>query len=54
VTDTVIVSGRVRLVDSSRLHPEIGSVLPWDRTPEVIEDIRNRRLRGNAVLTVSN
>jgi NADPH:quinone reductase-like Zn-dependent oxidoreductase len=43
----------VRLVRDGRLHPEIGSVLPWDRTADVIGDIRGRRVRGNAVLTLS-
>jgi NADPH:quinone reductase-like Zn-dependent oxidoreductase len=42
----------VRLVREQRLHPELGSVQPWDRTAQVIDDIRGRRLRGNAVLTV--
>ncbi len=53
-TDSADLATLVRLVAAGRLHPEIGSVLPWDRTAEVIEDIRNRRLRGNAVLTLSN
>lgn len=43
----------VRLTADGRLHPEIGALLPWDRTPEVIDAIRQRRLRGNAVLTLS-
>ncbi|MFI6947012.1 zinc-binding dehydrogenase [Streptomyces sp. NPDC050422] len=42
----------VRLVAGGRLHPEIGSVRDWSRTAEVIADIRGRRVRGNAVLTV--
>ncbi|MFD8693053.1 zinc-binding dehydrogenase [Streptomyces sp. NPDC059651] len=42
----------VRLVAGGRLHPEIGSVRDWSRTAEVIGDIRGRRVRGNAVLTV--
>jgi NADPH:quinone reductase len=42
----------VRLTAEGRLHPEIGALLPWDRTPGVIDDIRQRRLRGNAVLTL--
>jgi NADPH:quinone reductase len=43
----------VRLAADGRLHPEIGALLPWDRTPEVIDAIRRRRLRGNAVLTLN-
>jgi NADPH:quinone reductase-like Zn-dependent oxidoreductase len=43
----------VRLTATGRLHPEIGTLLPWQHTPGVIEAIRGRRLRGNAVLTLS-
>ncbi|MEV5277402.1 zinc-binding dehydrogenase [Streptomyces sp. NPDC051994] len=43
----------VRLVATGRLHPEIGSVRDWSRTAEVIADLRARKVRGNAVLTVS-
>ncbi|MGK4580535.1 zinc-binding dehydrogenase [Kitasatospora sp. HPMI-4] len=42
----------VRLVAGGRLHPEIGSVRDWSRTADVIADLRGRRVRGNAVLTV--
>jgi NADPH:quinone reductase-like Zn-dependent oxidoreductase len=44
----------VRLVDSGRLHPELGVVRPWTQTPSVIRDLRGRRIRGNAVLTLSD
>jgi NADPH2:quinone reductase len=43
----------VRLAAAGRLHPEIGALLPWERTPDVIDAIRQRRLRGNAVLTIN-
>jgi NADPH2:quinone reductase len=43
----------VRLVATDRLHPEIGTSLTWDHTGRVIDDIRGRRLRGNAVLTLT-
>jgi NADPH:quinone reductase len=43
----------VRLTAAGRLHPEIGALLPWERTPDVIDAIRQRRLRGNAVLTLN-
>lgn len=43
----------VRLTATGRLHPEIGTLLPWEHTPDVIDAIRQRRLRGNAVLTLS-
>ncbi|MEE4546609.1 zinc-binding dehydrogenase [Streptomyces sp. V4-01] len=42
----------VRLVAAGRLHPEIGTVRDWARTADVIADLRGRRVRGNAVLTV--
>ncbi len=43
----------VRLTATGRLHPEIGTLLPWEHTPGVIDAIRQRQLRGNAVLTLS-
>jgi NADPH:quinone reductase-like Zn-dependent oxidoreductase len=43
----------VRLVATGRLHPEIGCVLPWEHTPGIITDLRQRRLRGKAVLTLT-
>jgi NADPH:quinone reductase len=43
----------VRLVAGGRLHPEIGTRLPWEHTAQVIDDLRGRRLRGNAVLTLA-
>lgn len=43
----------VRLTADGRLHPEIGTLLPWERTPDVIDAIRERRLRGNAVPTLN-
>lgn len=42
----------VDLVAAGRLHPEIGSVRTWTETAAVIEDLRGRRIQGNAVLTV--
>jgi NADPH:quinone reductase-like Zn-dependent oxidoreductase len=43
----------VRLVAAGRLHPEIGVLEDWRRTPDVLTAILERRVRGNAVLTVS-
>jgi NADPH:quinone reductase-like Zn-dependent oxidoreductase len=42
----------VRLVATGRLHPEIGAALPWEHTGRILDDLRGRRLRGNAVLTL--
>ncbi|MFF4181867.1 zinc-binding dehydrogenase [Streptomyces sp. NPDC001691] len=55
VSDTTYggdLAALVRLVETGRLHPEIGSVRDWSRTAEVIADLRARRVRGNAVLTL--
>ena len=43
----------VRLVANGRLHPEIGRVADWADTAGTLTDLRDRRIRGNAVLTVS-
>ncbi|QNE21814.1 zinc-binding dehydrogenase [Kribbella qitaiheensis] len=42
----------VRLVATGRLHPELGRVEDWSRTDAVLGDLRGRRIRGNAVLTI--
>ena len=42
----------VRLVAAGRLHPEIGLVADWHETPAALIALRERRVRGNAVLTV--
>jgi NADPH:quinone reductase-like Zn-dependent oxidoreductase len=41
----------VRLVDGGRLHPEIGRVADWGQTAQTLVDLRERRIRGKAVLT---
>ncbi|WP_194897138.1 zinc-binding dehydrogenase [Catenulispora pinisilvae] len=43
----------VRLVAGGRLHPEIGLVADWTETAEVLTRLRDRGVRGNAVLTVA-
>jgi NADPH:quinone reductase-like Zn-dependent oxidoreductase len=43
----------VRLAEEGRLTPELGRVAPWDETAAVLTDLRERRIRGKAVLTVS-
>jgi NADPH:quinone reductase len=42
----------VRLVAGGRLHPEIGVQADWHETPEVLVALSERRVRGNAVLTI--
>lgn len=43
----------VRLVETGRLHPEIGCLRDWTHTADVIGDLLDRRIRGNAVLEVT-
>ena len=42
----------VRLVATGRLHPELGFVAGWSRTATALAELRDRRIRGNAVLTI--
>ncbi|MEU4291019.1 nuclear transport factor 2 family protein [Kribbella sp. NPDC026596] len=42
----------VRLVATGRLHPELGRIEDWSQTDAVLDALRNRRIRGNAVLTL--
>jgi NADPH2:quinone reductase len=41
-----------RLAEAGRLHPELGSVSPWGSTAARIADLRARRVRGKAILTL--
>ncbi|MEU6589780.1 zinc-binding dehydrogenase [Streptomyces sp. NPDC046881] len=43
----------VRLTAEGRLHPEIGRVADWADTATALTDLRDRRIRGKAVLTLS-
>lgn len=42
----------VRLTDTGRLHPEVGCVASWCEASSRIADLRERRIRGKAVLTL--
>ncbi|MFD7455239.1 zinc-binding dehydrogenase [Kitasatospora sp. NPDC059827] len=42
----------VRLVAVGRLTPEIGRTAPWADTATTLTDLRDRRIRGKAVLTL--
>ncbi|WP_246236600.1 zinc-binding dehydrogenase [Actinomadura chibensis] len=42
----------VRLTAEGRLHPEIGRVADWADTASALVDLRERRIRGKAVLTL--
>ena len=55
-TDSDVPDGQdlltlVQLVAAGRLHPEIGLVSDWQDTDAVLRTLRDRGLRGNAVLT---
>jgi NADPH:quinone reductase len=43
----------VRLTTEGRLHPEIGRVTDWTDTATALTDLRERRIRGKAVLTLA-
>jgi NADPH:quinone reductase-like Zn-dependent oxidoreductase len=43
----------VRLVAGGHLHPEIGLVADWRETPAALVALAERRIRGNAVLTIT-
>ncbi|MFF7976060.1 zinc-binding dehydrogenase [Streptomyces sp. NPDC007905] len=58
-TDSDVPDGQdlatlVRLVAEGRLHPEIGRQEDWKATGQVVQDVRERRVRGKAVLTVGD
>jgi NADPH2:quinone reductase len=42
----------VRLTATGHLHPEVGLIADWNDTPQVIEAMVERTVRGNAVLTI--
>jgi NADPH2:quinone reductase len=52
-TDGEDLDALVRLVATDRLHPEIGRTADWAETASVLDDLAHRRIRGNAVLTVT-
>jgi len=54
VPDSRDLATLVRLVASERLHPEIGIVADWTQTASVLRELRERRIRGNAVLRVDH
>jgi NADPH:quinone reductase-like Zn-dependent oxidoreductase len=43
----------VRLTAGGRLHPEIGRVTDWADIATALTDLRDRRIRGKAVLTLT-
>ena len=53
----LIATGQRETADSrpgsGRLHPEIGRLADWSDTATTLTDLYQRRIRGNAVLTIS-
>jgi NADPH:quinone reductase-like Zn-dependent oxidoreductase len=43
----------VRLVAGGHLHPEVGVTADWGETPALLVALAERRIRGNAVLTIA-
>lgn len=52
VSDPDDLATLVRLVARGDLHPEIGLRKDWNHTAIALTDLINRRVRGNAVLTI--
>ncbi|WP_194912471.1 zinc-binding dehydrogenase [Catenulispora rubra] len=52
VTDGQDIATLVRLVGAGRLHPEVGRVADWADTAQAVVDVYERRVQGNAVLTI--
>jgi NADPH2:quinone reductase len=51
--DPADLAALVQLTATGTLHPEIGLTASWTRTPEVLAAVRDRRIRGNAILEVA-
>jgi NADPH:quinone reductase-like Zn-dependent oxidoreductase len=51
-TDGADLRELVELIAADTLHPEIGRVADWADTRTTLTDLNNRRIRGNAVLTI--
>jgi NADPH:quinone reductase-like Zn-dependent oxidoreductase len=51
-SDAADLATLVRLVAAGHLHPEVGLTADWHETPAALIALRERRVRGNAVLTV--
>jgi NADPH:quinone reductase len=52
--DRIDLTTLVELVAAGRLHPEIGLQADWRDTPDALIALRDRRIRGNAVLAVTD
>ncbi len=52
ISDGTDLATLVRLVESDRVHPEIGHIAHWTETATALAVLRARGIRGNAVLTI--
>jgi NADPH:quinone reductase len=53
VPDSQDLATLVRLVSAGKLHPEIGRTADWADTANTLDDLNDRLIRGNAVLTLA-
>lgn len=53
-SDATDLATLTRLVAQRHLHPEIGLTTDWTNTSDAIGRLLDRRLRGNAVLTIGD
>jgi len=52
-TDAEDLGTLVDLVAAGKLHPEVGRTADWADTASILADVVERRVRGNAVLTIT-
>jgi len=52
-TDAADLTTLIRLVSRGRLHPEVGQVSDWRRTPDMLQALVTRQIRGKAILEVT-
>ena len=50
IADATDLATLVQMVESGRLHPELGLVADWSSTPSSLNTLRDRGVRGNVVL----
>lgn len=52
-TDGSDLQTLIALINTGRLHPEVDRIESWTKTAEVINALRDRHIRGKAVLTLT-
>ncbi len=53
-SDATDLATLIRLVERRDLHPEIGLIHDWTHANDALQALIHRRVRGNAVLTITN